>query len=90
MAVDWIRRNDRKEYLPTLHKLLAVEQDGAFRSFLAREASLLDSGYYVRREKGLVFVTIKTAAGSYSGVLDGDAAALSDEEIVKRFASMNA
>jgi hypothetical protein len=91
MTVDWIRRNNLEQHLPMLEALLAKESDQPFKDFLAREIGLLKDGYYIHRERGSIYVTIKTMDGSYGGFIDlrvvGE---LSDQEIAGKFVSMNA
>jgi len=90
MAIDWIDRHSLKQYLPLLEALLADESNPALKELVARAISLITNGYYVRREGGAVFVTIKMKVGIYGGAFDPEIArGLSDREIAEKFVSMN-
>jgi hypothetical protein len=88
MTVDWISRNNERQFLPMLIEAFDREADSALKTYMDREIRLLSCGYHVSREEGTVYVTLQDLSGRAAGYLGDDLTAnLSDQEIAKRFAA---
>ena len=86
MAVDWVGRNRKKQFLPLVTTALARESDEKMKGLITIEIAHLKDGFLVKRENGTVFVTVVLTTGRVGGFFnEPNKDELSDEEIADFF-----
>lgn len=88
LAVDWVVRNNQREFLPILEQAHTCEREENMKEYLAQEIRLLRDGYSVARGQCGAYVTVHDGGSRFGGHVNLDAAhGLTDAEIAKLFVS---
>jgi hypothetical protein len=86
MAVDWVGRSRKKQFLPLVRAALEREGDEKMKDFITTEIAYLSDGYIVTRENGTVYVSVALPVGTVGGFFnEPNRDELSDKEIVEIF-----
>lgn len=86
MAIDWIGRNRKAQFLSLLNAALKIETDEKLKAYLSKEIALLGNGFYVRREGPTVYVTVAASVGIVGGFFNHPSRnTMSDREIAEMY-----